>query len=67
MSSGEAEGAWRTIARYQQTMYTLQPGDPVSLTVPHCDPTINAFDWYHCVRGDALVDIWPIEARGCAA
>lgn len=42
-------------------------GDLVGLVVPHCDPTVNAFDWYHCVRGDALVDIWPIEARGCAA
>ncbi|MPZ08605.1 MAG: DSD1 family PLP-dependent enzyme [Kiloniellaceae bacterium] len=44
-----------------------RPGDLVGLVVPHCDPTINAFDWYHCVRGDKLVDIWPIEARGCAA
>ena len=42
-------------------------GDLVGLVVPHCDPTINMFDWYHCVRGDALVELWPIEARGCAA
>jgi D-serine deaminase-like pyridoxal phosphate-dependent protein len=35
--------------------------------VPHCDPTLNQFDHYYCVRGDELVDIWPIEARGCAA
>jgi D-serine deaminase-like pyridoxal phosphate-dependent protein len=34
--------------------------------VPHCDPTLNLFDHYHCVRGDDLVDIWPIEARGRA-
>ena len=45
----------------------LRPGDLVGLVVPHCDPTIYAFDWYHCVRGDTLVEIWPIEARGCAA
>ncbi|MGF1593216.1 MAG: alanine racemase [Kiloniellaceae bacterium] len=45
----------------------LRPGDLVALVVPHCDPTINCFDWYHCVRGDDLVDIWPIEARGCSA
>lgn len=44
-----------------------RPGDLVGLVVPHCDPTINFFDWYHCVRGDALVDLWPIEARGCSA
>ncbi|WP_340115761.1 DSD1 family PLP-dependent enzyme [Pelagibius sp. 7325] len=45
----------------------LRPGDLVALVVPHCDPTINCFDWYHCVRGDTLVDAWPIEARGAAA
>lgn len=42
-------------------------GTLVGLVVPHCDPTINCFDWYHCLRGDTLVDIWPIEARGASA
>jgi D-serine deaminase-like pyridoxal phosphate-dependent protein len=32
--------------------------------VPHCDPSVNLHDVYHCVRGDTLVDIWPIDARG---
>ncbi|MGF1629876.1 MAG: alanine racemase [Kiloniellaceae bacterium] len=44
-----------------------RPGDLVGLVAPHCDPTINCFDWYHGVRGDDLVEIWPIEARGCSA
>ncbi len=44
----------------------LQPGDPVSLTVPHCDPTVNLYDSYHVVAGDTLVDIWPVSARGAA-
>ncbi|HEV7312181.1 DSD1 family PLP-dependent enzyme [Sphingopyxis sp.] len=44
----------------------LQPGDPVSLTVPHCDPTVNLYDFYHVVAGDTLVDIWPVSARGAA-
>ncbi|HET6525317.1 DSD1 family PLP-dependent enzyme [Sphingopyxis sp.] len=44
----------------------LQPGDPVSLTVPHCDPTVNLYDSYHVVSGDTLVDIWPVSARGRA-
>ncbi|MBA3940031.1 MAG: threonine aldolase [Sphingopyxis sp.] len=44
----------------------LQPGDPVSLTVPHCDPTVNLYDYYHVVAGDTLVDIWPVSARGRA-
>ncbi|MBJ7500111.1 MAG: DSD1 family PLP-dependent enzyme [Sphingopyxis sp.] len=44
----------------------LAPGDPVSLTVPHCDPTVNLYDHYHVVAGDTVVDIWPVSARGRA-
>lgn len=44
----------------------LRPGDPVSLVVPHCDPTVNLYDNYHVVRDDTLVDIWPVSARGRA-
>ncbi|NIA71589.1 DSD1 family PLP-dependent enzyme [Pelagibius litoralis] len=45
----------------------LKVGDLVGLQVPHCDPTINLFDHYHCIRGDALVALWPIEARGASS
>jgi 3-hydroxy-D-aspartate aldolase len=44
----------------------LSPGDAVSLTVPHCDPTVNLYDFYHVVRDDTLVDLWPVSARGRA-
>lgn len=44
----------------------LRPGDPVTLTVPHCDPTVNLYDYYHVVCGDTLVDLWPVSARGRA-
>lgn len=44
----------------------LAPGDPVTLTVPHCDPTVNLYDFYHVVTGDTLVAIWPVSARGRA-
>ncbi len=44
----------------------LQPGDAVTLTVPHCDPTVNLYDTYHVVRGDTLIDLWPVSARGRA-
>lgn len=47
------------------------PGQPqpglgarIEFVVPHCDPTINLYDQYHCVRGDQLVAIWPVDARG---
>ncbi len=39
-------------------------GDAVSLGVPHCDPTVNLYEAYHIVRGDTLIDIWPVSARG---
>lgn len=39
-------------------------GSIVTLAVPHCDPTVNLYDFYHVVRGDTLVDLWPIEGRG---
>jgi D-serine deaminase-like pyridoxal phosphate-dependent protein len=43
---------------------TWNIGDSVRLAVPHCDPTVNLYDTYHVVRGDTLVEIWPVTARG---
>ncbi|MDE2356178.1 MAG: DSD1 family PLP-dependent enzyme [Alphaproteobacteria bacterium] len=42
-------------------------GAVVRFAPPHCDPTVNLYDAYHVVRGDTLVDIWPIEGRGRSA
>jgi 3-hydroxy-D-aspartate aldolase len=42
----------------------LKLGDAVEFLTPHCDPTINLYNQYHCVRGDTLVEIWPVDARG---
>jgi D-serine deaminase-like pyridoxal phosphate-dependent protein len=42
----------------------LKVGDTVEFIAPHCDPTINLYDRYHCVQGDTLVDIWPVDGRG---
>jgi 3-hydroxy-D-aspartate aldolase len=44
----------------------LRRGELIVCIVPHCDPTVNLYDHYHCVRGDRLVDLWPVDARGCA-
>jgi len=49
---------------FAQPGQRLEVGAILSLLVPHCDPTVNLYDVYHCVRGQDLVDIWPIEARG---
>lgn len=42
----------------------LPVGTTLECLTPHCDPTVNLHDVYHVVRGDKLVDIWPIDARG---
>lgn len=43
---------------------TLTIGSPLECVPPHCDPTVNLFDHLHVVRGDELIDIWPVDARG---
>jgi D-serine deaminase-like pyridoxal phosphate-dependent protein len=42
----------------------LALGDGVECVVSHCDPTVNLYDFVHCVRGDRLEEIWRIDARG---
>jgi 3-hydroxy-D-aspartate aldolase len=42
----------------------LPLGARVELVTPHCDPTVNMHDFYHCVRGNVLEDIWRVDARG---
>jgi 3-hydroxy-D-aspartate aldolase len=42
----------------------LKLGSKIELVTPHCDPTINLHDFYHCVRKNVLMDIWRVDARG---
>ena len=42
----------------------LTPGAAVECITSHCDPTVNLYDALHCIRGDRLVEIWRIDARG---
>ncbi len=44
----------------------LKINDKLRLIPGHCDPTCNLHDWYVCVRGGAVVDLWPVSARGKA-
>jgi 3-hydroxy-D-aspartate aldolase len=39
-------------------------GEKVLLVPGHCDPTVNMYEWYVCVRGGFVVDLWPVTARG---
>lgn len=47
-----------------ETGDSLPMGTRIECAVPHCDPTVNLYNVIHCFRGDALVDIWPVDARG---
>jgi 3-hydroxy-D-aspartate aldolase len=42
----------------------LEVGDTVAVIPPHCYQTVVMYPCYHCVRGDTLVDIWHVDARG---
>jgi 3-hydroxy-D-aspartate aldolase len=39
-------------------------GDKLELIPGHCDPTVNLYDHYVCVRKGRVEAIWPIAARG---
>ncbi len=39
-------------------------GDKIGLIPGHCDPTVNLYDQFVCIRGGRVEAIWPITARG---
>jgi D-serine deaminase-like pyridoxal phosphate-dependent protein len=45
---------------------TFARADRVSLIPPHCDPTVNLYDVIWMVRGDTVVDVACVVARGCS-
>lgn len=38
-------------------------GSTVEFLTSHCDPTVNLYSRYHVVRGEHVIDVWPIRAR----
>ena len=42
-------------------------GEKLLLVPGHCDPTINLYDWYVCVRKGVVEDLWAITARGAVS
>jgi D-serine deaminase-like pyridoxal phosphate-dependent protein len=42
----------------------LYIGDKIRLVPGHCDPTVNLYDWYVCIRHNRVEALWPITARG---
>ena len=41
----------------------LNIGDKVRLIPGHCDPTVNLYDWYVCIRGNRVEQLWPPPLR----
>ncbi|MBP7337169.1 DSD1 family PLP-dependent enzyme [Niveispirillum sp.] len=71
VASGLPPGSVTTYLGDEHLGVTLPPGaavpalgTPVTLAIPHCDPTVNLHRHYHVVQGDRLIDLWPIEAAG---
>lgn len=42
----------------------LRLNDRLRLVPGHCDPTVNLYDWYVCVRNNRVEALWPVTARG---
>src|SRR5205807_6422467 len=42
----------------------IRLGEKLRFIPPHCDPTVNLYDRFFCVRGDVVEDEWPIMERG---
>lgn len=69
--SGAIEGATTRFTGDEYTAVIVPEGkaapglaEQVILTPPHCDPTVNLYEAFHVVKGDTLVEIWPVTARG---
>jgi len=41
----------------------IKLGDRLGFLVPHCDPTVNLYERFYCVRGDSVEAWWPIIDR----
>ena len=39
-------------------------GEKLYLVPGHCDPTVNLYDWYVCVRNGSVESVWSVTARG---
>lgn len=39
-------------------------GEKLLLVPGHCDPTVDRYDWYVCVRNGRVESLWPVAARG---
>jgi D-serine deaminase-like pyridoxal phosphate-dependent protein len=41
-------------------------GQRINFVTPHCDPTVNLYDYYWVHRDGYVHSLWPVSARGCS-
>jgi len=41
-------------------------GKRINFVTPHCDPTVNLYDYYWVHRDGVVHALWPVSARGCS-
>lgn len=46
--------------------YAFCRGDRLDLVPPHCDPTVDRYDFMWLVRGDVVLGVADVDARGCS-
>jgi len=49
---------------YALGMRPLTEGEKLLLVPGHCDPTVDRYDWYVCIRNGRVECLWPVTARG---
>ncbi|MFN3238665.1 MAG: DSD1 family PLP-dependent enzyme [Pseudomonadales bacterium] len=52
------------IVQLDNPSQTVALGDRFELIPPHCDPTVNLYDYYYPHRNGVIEEIWPVSARG---
>jgi len=52
------------ILELEDARQAIKLGDRLEFIPPHCDPTVNLYDFIYAVRGDRVEEIWPVQARG---
>ncbi|MEJ7778837.1 MAG: DSD1 family PLP-dependent enzyme [Daejeonella sp.] len=49
---------------YNKTSKSYKVGEKLEMIVPHCDPTVNLYDFICGIRNDKVESILPVLARG---
>lgn len=52
------------ILTLEEPSRNIRLGDKLLLIASHCDPTVNLYDRYYCVRDERVTEVWPILGRG---